>query len=155
MTSPDGRTRPRLGYAVAFLERRIRRALTETLGAFELTLAQYTVLSLLGMHEGLSNAQLARRAYVTPQAMSEIIRHLEQRGLLVRSPSPGHARIHPARLTPNGRRTLRSSDAAVDAVERAMVEEAGVDDVAQLIDTLISCARTFDRTDGPAEGNVK
>ena len=38
----------------------------------DLTLPQYTALSILRRSTGLSNAQLARRTYVTPQAMIEV-----------------------------------------------------------------------------------
>jgi DNA-binding MarR family transcriptional regulator len=145
MSEPESKNRPRLAYAVAFLERSLRRALSEALRQFELSLTQYTVLSLLGMQENLSNAQLARRAYVTPQAMSEIVRYLEARKLVVRKQSPDHARIHPARLTAKGRSTLDKCDAAVDKVEARMVEDAGLHVDGDLVQVLMSYARVLDR----------
>ncbi|MGZ6670562.1 MAG: VIT1/CCC1 transporter family protein [Solirubrobacteraceae bacterium] len=49
---------------------------------YGLTTLQYTTLSVLNRHGApLSNAQLARRAYMTPQAMSEVIDALETKGL--------------------------------------------------------------------------
>lgn len=144
MTHSKAQGRPRLAYAVAFLERSLRRALAEALSPFELTLAQYTVLSLLGMHDTLSNAQLARRAYVTPQAMSEIVRYLEARRLVVRKQSPSHARIHPARLTAKGRDTLTKCDAAADLVERRMIAMADVPDDTDLVNRLMSYARVLE-----------
>jgi DNA-binding MarR family transcriptional regulator len=132
-----------VGYAARFLERSIRRVLSDALKQFDLTLAQYTVLSLLGIREGLSNAQLARRSYVSPQAMSELVRHLEQRGLVVRAPIPEHARIHPARLTPDGHAVLAECDDVIDRIEQAMIEEAGIDDPDGLADAMMSCARTL------------
>ena len=48
---------------------------------YGLTTLQYTTLSVLGRQgRPLSNAQLARRAYMTPQAMSEVIEALESKG---------------------------------------------------------------------------
>jgi DNA-binding MarR family transcriptional regulator len=146
MSRRDTARRPRLSYAVAFLERSLRRALAETLSPSELTLAQYTVLSLLGIHDSLSNAQLARRAYVTPQAMSEIVRYLENRKLVVRTQSPAHARIHPARLTAKGRTVLDKCDKAVDAVEHQMVTRAGSQDDADLVQTLMRYARALEES---------
>ena len=144
MSEHESKNRPRLAYAVAFLERSLRRALAEALRPFELSLAQYTVLSLLGMHESLSNAQLARRAYVTPQAMSEIVRYLESRKLVVRKQSPDHARIHPARLTAKGRTTLDKCDAAVDRVEQRMIDDAGPQGDDDLVRMLMSYARVLE-----------
>jgi DNA-binding MarR family transcriptional regulator len=149
VSRPDARNLPRLSYAVAFLERSLRRVLAETLSPFDLTLAHYTVLSLLGMRDGLSNAQLARRAYVTPQAMSEIVRYLETRRLVVRAPSPDHARIHPARLTEHGRSVLSKCDAAVDRVEREMRSNAPVPADPELAQTLMQYAWALEDR-GPA-----
>lgn len=144
MSLQQTRNRPRLAYAVAFLERGLRRSLASALDPFDLTLAHYTVLSLLGMREGLSNAQLARRAYVTPQAMSEIVRYLESRELVVRTPSPTHARIHPTHLTKSGRTVLRKCDAAVDHLEQEMMAEAAVPEDADLVQTLMGYARALE-----------
>lgn len=146
MNVQETRSRPRLAYAVAFLERGFRRALAEALAPFGLTLAHYTVLSLLGMREGLSNAQLARRAYVTPQAMSEIVRYLESRELVVRAPSPTHARIHPTHLTPSGRTVLKKCDAAVDRLESEMEARADLPEDADLVQTLMQYARVLEST---------
>lgn len=140
MSRRDPPNLPRLSYAVAFLERSLRRVLGEALRPFDLTLAHYTVLSLLGMRDGLSNAQLARRAYVTPQAMSEIVRHLESRELVVRAPSPDHARIHPTRLTEHGRTILGKCDTAVDLVERRMMDGAAAPADPGLAQTLMQYA---------------
>jgi DNA-binding MarR family transcriptional regulator len=38
----------------------------------------------------LSSAKLAWRAFVTPQAMNELIKALDQKGLVARRPDPGH-----------------------------------------------------------------
>ena len=47
---------------------------------YGLTTLQYTTLSVLGAAGELSNAQLARRSYMTPQSMSEVIEALEGPG---------------------------------------------------------------------------
>jgi DNA-binding MarR family transcriptional regulator len=144
MSVQKTRSRPRLAYAVAFLERGLRRSLATALDPLNLTLAHYTVLSLLGIREGLSNAQLARRAYVTPQAMSEIVRYLEGRELVVRTPSPTHARIHPTHLTESGRTVLKKCDAAVDRLEQEMMAAAAVPEDADLVETLMGYARALE-----------
>ena len=78
---------PRVSYVVARLERALRYAINERVSEYGLTTLQYTTLSILGRRRGgLSNAQLARRAYMTPQSMSEVIDALERAGLIVRNP---------------------------------------------------------------------
>lgn len=110
---------------VARLERAIRKAINEQVKPYGLTTLQYTTLSVLGARGGLSNAQLARRAYMTPQSMSEVLDALEAKGLVERKTHPGHRRLYPATLTAQGRKVLAACDEAVDAVEREML--AGLD----------------------------
>jgi hypothetical protein len=54
----------------------------------------------------ISNADLARAAFVTPQTMQAILVHLERGGLFVRSPHPEHGRIIMTAPTPAGQRSL-------------------------------------------------
>jgi DNA-binding MarR family transcriptional regulator len=73
---------------------------------------------------GLSNAQLARRSLITPQAMNEVLARLEERKLVRRRRDPAHGRVRPAELTAAGKRALARADADVDGVERAMLAGA-------------------------------
>ncbi|HET7566922.1 MAG TPA: MarR family transcriptional regulator [Gaiellaceae bacterium] len=113
---------PRISYVVARLERAIRRAINERVSVYDLTVLQYTTLSVLGRRGELSNAQLARRAYMSPQAMSEVIEALERKGLIKRSQHPNHRRVYPAGLTAKGRKVLAACDRLVDAMEGEMLE---------------------------------
>jgi DNA-binding MarR family transcriptional regulator len=112
---------PRSTYLVGRLDRVLRRRLTEALAPTGLSLAEYTTLSVLGARGGLSNAQLARRSLITPQAMNEMLARLERRGLVRRRPDPDHGRVRRADLTPAGRGLLEQADAATAPVEQAML----------------------------------
>ena len=76
MTSPH-QPEPRVSYVVARLERALRVEINERIKPHGLTTLQYTTLSILARGGELSNAQLARRAYMTPQSMSEVLEALE------------------------------------------------------------------------------
>jgi hypothetical protein len=67
MTMSDGADEPRISYVVARLERAIRRGINERLAVHGSTVLRYTTLSILGRGGELSNAQLARRAYMSPR----------------------------------------------------------------------------------------
>jgi len=112
---------PRISYVIARLERAVRKAINARVSEYGLTTLQYTTLSVLGRRGELSNAQLARRAYMTPQSMSEVIEALEAKGLITRSQHPSHRRVYPATLTAEGKRVLAACDAEVDAFEREML----------------------------------
>jgi DNA-binding MarR family transcriptional regulator len=134
----------RISYVVARLERAIRRGINERVKPYGLTTLQYTTLSVLRRQgRPLSNAQLARRAYMTPQAMSEVIEALEQKGLIERTPHPNHRRVYPAVLTSQGRKVLASCDTAVDELEEAMLHDLDARQRAALVDGLTTAVRAL------------
>jgi DNA-binding MarR family transcriptional regulator len=98
-----------------------RARMEEVLQAHGVTLHQYTALSLLERRDGLSSAQLARRHFVTPQAMNQLVATLERDGLIHREPDASNRKILRASLTDAGRTTLTACHAAVDELERRMV----------------------------------
>lgn len=87
-------------------------AIVEPLG---LTAFQYTALSVLSGHPGMSAAQLARRSFVSSQAANEMVTALEKRGLIRRRAEGGRALF--IYLTPTGERTLAVCDDQVDDLE--------------------------------------
>ncbi len=132
---------PRASYLLGRLDRALRRRIVEVLRPHGLTVPQYTALSVLRARRGLSNAQLARRALITPQAMNEVLAWLEEQELVRRSADPDHGRILRAELTPSGEARLRSCDAAVSAIEELMLAELGERDQERLLRDLASCLR--------------
>jgi DNA-binding MarR family transcriptional regulator len=129
---------PRATYLVGRLDRLLRRQLGETLAPHELTLAEYTALSVLAARSGLSNAQLARRTLITPQSMNEVLARLTARGLVARSADPGHGRVIRTEVTTAGRTLLRAANRDVGAVEERML--AGLDAGAR--SSLLAALRT-------------
>jgi len=134
---------PRLSYVIARLERALRAAINDRVKPHGLTTLQYTTLSVLGTRGGLSNAQLARRSYMTPQAMSEVIEALEAKGLIRRDPHPNHRRIYPAALTPKGRKVLGECDRAVDELEEQVLRDLSPAERAGLADGLMAAVRSL------------
>jgi DNA-binding MarR family transcriptional regulator len=130
---------PRIGYAVGRLDRALRREIGALVAPFGLTVPKYTALSILRDRPGLSNAQLARRSYVTPQSMNEVLSALEADGLIVRSPATNHGRVLEVALSERGIEVLAACDRAVTHMENAMLadlDQAGRD---QLLAALLSC----------------
>jgi DNA-binding MarR family transcriptional regulator len=112
---------PRLTYLVKRLEMAERARMEEVLAAHGVTLHQYTALSLLERRDGLSSAQLARRHFVTPQAMNQLVATLERDGLIRREPDAANRRILRTSLTDKGRQALAACHVAVDELERQML----------------------------------
>ncbi len=122
MSAPREPTAPSLIYAVGRVNQGIRREMRTRLKAFSLTVQEFTTLSVLAARPGFSNAQLARRALVTPQSMIEILAKLESRGLARRSVDPENARVLRAELTGAGRTLLRRADPVIAEVEHQLLD---------------------------------
>ncbi|GAA4843854.1 MarR family winged helix-turn-helix transcriptional regulator [Kitasatospora terrestris] len=110
----------RLGLALKLAEQAMMAAKAEALRELELTVPQYAVLLQLSEKPGMSGAQLARGAAVTPQTMAGVLANLEAKGLIVREPSELHGKVLVTRLSEPGRARLAEADARAVAVESAL-----------------------------------
>lgn len=99
----------------------MRAALVKALEPAGLSITQYTVMSILAERPGLSNAQLARRSLVSPQAMNQAMAEPIARALVAREQDPDQGRILRMTLTDEGRRLLDMVDHAVDDVEASVL----------------------------------
>ena len=126
-------------YLIKRAQSALHAALAPALREHGVTIAQYAVLAVLDEEPGLSNADLARRAFLTPQTMNQTLRGLEERHWVTRRPHPGHGRILQADLTRDGRAALRACHQAADAVEGQMIAGLSPDDLGQLKAALRAC----------------
>ena len=138
-------TTERPGWLLKRAQDALNAAMTAALREHGATLSEYAVLTALAEEPGLSNADLARRTFVTPQTMNQVLRELEQRGWVSRHPHPGHGRILQAELTDGGRRTLTACHRAVDAVEGQMLSGLSPAERRQLVTGLRSCIEGLSR----------
>lgn len=90
-----GYLRGRPGYVLKVVERLQRREMDHALSKIRRTMAQYAALSVLADHAGVSNAELARRRFVTAQTMTGILRALHRDGRVTRTPTPRSWADHP------------------------------------------------------------
>jgi DNA-binding MarR family transcriptional regulator len=119
-------------YSVKRLELAVRAHLDELLKPSGITALQYTALTVLEQHDGLPAAQLARRSFVTAQSIADLVRALEQRGLIARERNTENRRELLIRLTDVGRALLAEYADDVLALERRMVSTLTERQVAQL-----------------------
>ena len=138
-TRPAGRRGQRLTYLVKRLEMAERARMEEVLRPVGVTLHQYTALSILERRQGLSSAQLARRHYVTPQAMNQLVASMERDGLIERRADDDNRRILRAWLTDHGTDVLRACHRAVDRLERRMLSALSADEAAAFGEALERC----------------
>jgi DNA-binding MarR family transcriptional regulator len=129
----------RTTYLVKQLELAIRKKIDSSIRRYGLTTPQYTALSVLARHPGLSSAALARRSFVTPQAANEMVAALERKGLVERHADRHDHRVLEMFLTEVGGRTLDLCSTAVFELERRMMGSMALDEAAQFRALLEIC----------------
>jgi DNA-binding MarR family transcriptional regulator len=139
-------TTARVGYLIKRAQTVLHEAMADALGSYDLTVTQFAVLVALDDEPGLSNADLARRTFVTPQSMHAVLQELGRVQFVIRRPHPQHQRVLQAELTESGRRTLKSCATAVDAIEKQMLSKLSDPAKSSLASALSSCIDSLTET---------
>jgi DNA-binding MarR family transcriptional regulator len=146
---------PRLAYIVGRFHTLLRTELSRALTPEGLSVPEFTALSVLSARGGLSNAELARRSFVTPQAMNQVLASLEEKELVIRPAagerSRGHHRARGATLTAKGRRWVMRAQALVDAIEDQAFAALGKEERRALAGVLGDAAQRLAATVEPGE----
>ena len=114
---------PSLLYMVKQVELVVRSHLDELVRPSGITALQYTALTVLERHDGLSAAQLARDSFVTAQSIADLVRSLENRELVRRERNPRNRRELLILLTDAGRALLARHAEPVRELEERMVRD--------------------------------
>jgi DNA-binding MarR family transcriptional regulator len=128
-------------YVVGRVDQAVRREMRKRLAEWDLSVPEYTMLSVLRRRPGLSNAQLARRTMVTPQSMLQILARLEERELVQREVDPAHKRILRGALTPEGEELLARADPAVESIQEEMLLDVPDDQREAVLDGMVKAMR--------------
>ena len=136
----SGRLESRVGHELKRVQHDLRLRMDGTLKELDVTTPQYAALSVLAEEPGLSNAALARRSFVTPQTMNQILVRLEAAGLVERRAHPEHGRVLQAYLTGEGEKLRRECAGRVDVVEERMVSGLSENERSNLLGLLRRCS---------------
>jgi DNA-binding MarR family transcriptional regulator len=140
-------------YLIRHVQAALRATIDEALAPTGLNGAQVALLSALRSEPHLSNAELARATFVTPQSMVPLLGTLEAKGFIVRHPHPAGGRAMPAELTPRGLEALQTGWTAVKSVEDRLLNDLSNAEQHQLRDILERCLTSL-RAD-PSRGLKK
>jgi DNA-binding MarR family transcriptional regulator len=136
-------TSARLPYLIGRTDRIVKRRLGEALAPHGLTVPQFTALSVLHARGSLSNAQLAERSFMSPQSANEVVKTMEARGWVTRTPDPTHGRIVMLGLTDEALALLALCDEAVRQLEQERLQGIDAEHAGLLHDLLLQCARNL------------
>ncbi|TIX50928.1 MarR family winged helix-turn-helix transcriptional regulator [Alteraurantiacibacter aquimixticola] len=132
-----------IGYCLKVVQHRLRQRLEAELAGTGVSASQNAVLLAIGDNPRISNASLARAAFVTPQSMQGMLVTLERDGFIVRTPHPEHGRIIMTELTEKGSAAAQAGAIAAEAAERQMLEDLTGDEVNLLRTLLQRCAHAL------------
>jgi len=110
-----------LAYLLRQAQAATRLTLERALDDLGVTPPQFAVLTMLRAYPGLSGADLARVALLTPQTVGVIIRNLERDGAIRKNPHPIHGRVLQWTLTRRGGTLLGKCRRPVRALERRLL----------------------------------
>jgi len=109
-----------LAYLLRQAQAATRLSMERSLAGLGVTPPQFVVLTMLQAYPGLSGAELARVALLTPQTVGVIIRNLERDRAIAKTPHPVHGRVLQWTLTKRGARLLQSCRRHALALERRL-----------------------------------
>jgi DNA-binding MarR family transcriptional regulator len=102
LRSPDAA----IGFVLWRLVHRFQREMNRQLAAIDLTHLQFTTLALIGWSNRTgtleTQAELARSFDIEPMQMSQIVRMLEAKGLIIRKAPSAASRLRHAEITRKG-----------------------------------------------------
>ena len=139
-TSPRGVT---LLYLIKQVELAVRSQLDAVVASEGLTSLQYTALTVLDRHPGITSAVLARNSFVRPQTMAQMVTVLLDKQLIERAVDAANRRQMLLVLTPEGKRALDRLSEPVAQIEWQMIRNLREGDVANLREDLESCRRAL------------
>jgi len=112
-----------LGYLLYQAVATLRPRVTAELRPLGIGLPEFVCMRNLSIWPEQSNAELARRASVSPQAMNMVLRGLEELGVITRPVSVSSGKALPARLTRKGHALLKRAEAAVQAADELLLSK--------------------------------
>ena len=130
-------------YLIKQVELAIRQRLDEVTAKHDLTAVQYTALTVLERHPGMTSAELARNSFVRAQTMAEMVTYLVDRGLVKRERDADNRRQYLLSLTRKGTTVVDRLREPVAEIEKEMVEDFDRSEVAALRGYLLRCRRSL------------
>jgi DNA-binding MarR family transcriptional regulator len=100
----------------------VDQAVDDALASLGLSTSLVGTMAFIAQDPGLSAADLARLAKITPQSAAHAVNRLLELALITRSPHPVHGRVLRLHLTDRGHQTLTEASAVAGDVERRLTE---------------------------------
>lgn len=132
----------------------------EEAGKSGLTHRQFTVLSAADAHEGKSQTELVRITGIDRSTLADLVARLMAQGYVQRRRTKEDARTNSIKLTPMGKKALKSAQSGADDVDKKLLSLFSLAERKGLVDSLSLLASEMDKLedteeDKPAPTKVK
>lgn len=128
-----------VGLGLKRAQHELRLAIDAELVSLGTNISQLNVLREINLHPGVSSAQLARLAFLTPQTLGQQVIQMQTRGLVERRPGTGRKIRH--FLTVEGERLLAASLEKTREVDTKVLSSFSDSELAVLVDAFSTIER--------------
>lgn len=127
-------------------------------GKTGLTHRQFTVLSAVDGHDGKSQTELVKITGIDRSTLADLVARLMAQGYVQRRRTKEDARTNSVRLTPVGKKALKTAQAGAEDVDKQLLSMFSVAERKTLLDCLGQIAEAMDKldeTEEPAKAPAK
>ncbi|WP_162255157.1 MarR family winged helix-turn-helix transcriptional regulator [Rhizobacter sp. Root1221] len=125
-----------LGYALRRAQVRAYDVFHSMLGTLDLSPARITALSLIAMEDGINQAALAQRLFITGPSVLKIVDSLEAAHLISRVDCADDRRRYALKVTPAGEEKLTEMRGALQRYEAEIASKLSTQERQQLLQLL-------------------
>jgi DNA-binding MarR family transcriptional regulator len=130
-------------YLIKQVELAVRVGIDDVVASAKLTAHQYTALTVLERHPGITSAELARSSFVRAQTMAEMVTYLLGRGLIFRERDGTNLRQYLLFLSEDGQKVIEDLSGAVADIESTMLADFDGGQVEILRTYLLRCRHSL------------
>jgi DNA-binding MarR family transcriptional regulator len=112
-----------------------------------LTQRQFTVLHAVDENEGKSQTEIVKITGIDRSTLADLVSRLMEQGYLQRRRSKDDARTNTVRLTPIGKKALKSVQGGADEVDKLLLNRFSVNDRKVVMGCLAELADEMDKLD--------
>jgi DNA-binding MarR family transcriptional regulator len=123
----------------------------EEVGKSGLTHRQFTVLTAVDSNDGKSQTELVRITGIDRSTLADMVARLMAQGLVQRRRTKEDARTNSVRLTPQGKKMLKTAQSGAEDVDKQLLSMFSVADRKTLNDSLSELASAMDQIDDVEE----
>ncbi len=125
-----------LGYRIRRAQLWVFKDVSRQLAAFDISIAQYSVLSIINTNPGINQLAIASVLSIERAGLGRLVERLERQGLVARAASSANRRYYALHLTTAGAALLDRLRSRIAKHEKALAQKIGPRAYKQLLQTL-------------------